>query len=78
MWIYSLFCKHEYSEVDERGYQRCKHCNKSIYVGFQECKHTWEIHKEIALKSVYTKTEHVLFVQKCSKCGQLMNHSSNN
>ena len=76
-FIYTWLCKHEYSEVDERGYQRCKHCNKSIYVGHPECDHKFEIYKEIAIKSVYTKTEHILFVQKCTICGLLHNHSSN-
>lgn len=75
--IHKLFCKHEYRDVDERGYQTCKNCNKSVYVGFPECKHVWKVAYTIHLKRWWTKTEHMVYVQQCETCGEMKNHSSN-
>jgi hypothetical protein len=78
MLIKKLFCSHTYSDVDERGYQRCIKCNKSIYIGHPECNHIWKIHEAIEAKSWFSNIVHKIYVQQCTECGEMKNHSTKN
>ena len=72
-----MFCNHIYGEINEKGFQFCKKCNKSVFVGAPECDHKWhEINTITITNKIFNTTPHLIYIQKCEHCGILNNHST--
>lgn len=61
---------HEFGDVDLHGYQSCKTCGKSHFVGKSECRHTYGVRDTFTIKSWYAPTR-IVYVQECRVCGKL-------
>ena len=62
---------HEFGDVDLHGYQSCKTCGKSHFVGKSECRHTWEIQSTYTFPKRWFRDERIVYVQECRICGTL-------
>jgi hypothetical protein len=75
--IKKLICGHEWNPVDDHGYQSCKKCGKSRYIGFPDCIHNWDIHDTIEGKSIWSHLLTRNYIMRCNKCGEMKNFKSN-
>lgn len=75
--LQKLTCQHTWGDVDTRGYQSCTKCRKSVYVGFPECIHIWDIHDTIVGKSMWHALDTKIYIMRCKHCGEMRNFKSN-
>lgn len=71
----SLLHIHEYDYLDEKGYQKCRHCGKAFWIGLPPIEPTFEIHERIEFKNRQDKVYKVTFIQKCVETGELKSFS---
>ena len=62
---------HEFGDVDLHGYQSCKICGKSHFVGKAECRHTWRVINTFTYDKRWFRDERTIYVQECRVCGIL-------
>ena len=61
---------HEFGDVDLYGYQSCKICGKSHFVGKAECRHNYSV-RDIYRPQPWWNPDMAVYVQECRVCGKL-------
>lgn len=71
----SILHVHEYGKMDERGYQSCIHCNKSVYIGLPIIEPFWVILEKEEFTNKSGKIYKVTYVMQCKNSGELKSFS---
>ena len=72
IWMYGHHWCRSWSDVDNKGHQYCKVCNKAVNV---PCNHTWEVlekHNIVTTAWIVAKNRcNYQYISKCIHCGEL-------
>lgn len=69
----SIFHRHKFGKVDEKGFQYCEECGKARFI-HTSCEHKWKVIES------YTKYYNndspntirgLKYVQECRECGKI-------
>lgn len=62
----SIFHKHKYGPVDDRGIQYCVSCGSARRL---ECSHVWEDVESETISDEHKRVQAKVIVSKCIHCG---------
>ena len=66
----AFLCFCDYGEVQEDGYQYCKHCGKAKAAPIKPCEHDWVDENAHSVNRTGRQAG-IIYIQRCSKCKEL-------
>lgn len=74
---FSVDCVHHWM-LFGRDRQKCENCGEIRNIPANPCQHKWVVLKEdVMIDTRYNHVIAVVYVQKCTECGELKNHFCN-